>query len=143
MKIRKREINTLIELLFELKLKGRSSRMRTRLIRLLEDNQKTLEQERTQLITEYAEHDENNELVFTDEGKTSVKLRDEDMHEFYNELNLLMDEQMEILEEGHNLEMLSSVKQSVLDSEIEYAEDRATIYDYWCEQFETIPDYEN
>ncbi len=63
MVIKKYEIGELQSFLFNLILNSKESRMRTRFIKLLEDQIELLMVERQQLINDYAQKDENGEIL--------------------------------------------------------------------------------
>lgn len=139
MKFYNYEIEPLTIMLFNMSLKGKSSRMRTRMIKLLESYwQTTFHEEKTELITDYAQKDENGDIQFSDGDKTQALLIPEKIQEFNVEFNSLMNEPFVIDEVESNKELLISVANTFLSCEQEFTQQEATQFDNWCERFEEV-----
>ena len=138
MKLKNYELDSFAKLLFNMKLKGKDSRMRTRLVKLVDEyNREVLSVERTELISQYAKKDESGQIVLN-ENKTQAILIEETIPEFQIEFNLLMNEEYIIEENETNKEMLLTVAYSILNCELEFNGNDAVMYDSWCEQFEDL-----
>lgn len=139
MKITNYEVPRLAELLFNLKLKGKDSRMRTRLINKLNDYIKdTLNREEYELLLEYGLKDANNKFVVNHDG--GYALIPEKANEYYIEMNTLQNESFVIDESESNKEMLLSVAHSIINCDLELDSEMAMLWDKWCGQFEEFID---
>lgn len=138
MKLANYEVPHLINVLFDLKLKSKESRMRSRFIRQLTDYVvNTLGKEEMDLLNEYGQKDENNELIPSEHG--GFKLIEETQSDYHREFFTLQNE-FHIIEENEvNKDMLLSVANSVLAYEdIVLEGEMASLWDKWCEQFEEL-----
>ncbi|MGG1444799.1 hypothetical protein ABE354_22625 [Brevibacillus laterosporus] len=63
MKLANYELPTLYKILYELELTGKQSRMRTRFCKVLGLGINETEEEKDKLIRQYAEYDENGQIV--------------------------------------------------------------------------------
>ena len=131
-KIENRYLQQAISLLFDLPLRGKQSRHRTKFIKLLQNRLKEVEEERVQLAKEYAEKDENgNPIVENNRYKIAEKYKEE----FFKEFEALMSEELVI--EGENFkETLEVVRDILLNCDEYFSGEQAFVYDYLCEQFE-------
>jgi len=125
-----------ISLLFDLPLKGKQSRHRTKFVRLLADRQEEVEKGRIELAKEHAKKDEDGEPIATD-GAYDIEDRDG----FAKDLQELYDEEM-IIEGGDVSGMLKTVKAVLENCDKELSRQEAVIYDYLCDQFEKGVDEE-
>ena len=60
---------------------------------------KKFEQEKNQLLLKYSEKDDKGDVVFEDEQKTQVKIKDDEQEEFNEEFGKLIEEYDEVLKE--------------------------------------------
>lgn len=135
MKFRNYELNLLAQLLFQMKLSGKKSRMRTRFILQVETYLKnTLEPELQVLVEEYGLRDIDNELIPSIEG--GYELIPEKAEEYHKEYNTILEEYYIVEVNETNRDMIQSIAEALLDCEIELSNDEAVLYDRWCEQFE-------
>lgn len=138
MKLKNYEIDAFTKLLYDMKLKGKESRMRTRLVKQLDEYSRgVIAVERSELITQYAKKDEQGQIVLN-EDKTQAILSEDTIPEFNAEYSILMNEQYVIEENETNKEMLLNVAQSVLNCDIELSGNEAIMYDNWCEGLEEL-----
>jgi hypothetical protein len=128
--IENRYLGQAISLLFDLSLRGKQSRHRTKFVKLLNDRLKEVEEQRIQLAKEHAKKDENGEPI-TNDGKFDI----EDMDAFMKDLEELYDEKM-VIEGGDAQGMLKTVKDVLLNCDKEFSGQEAMIYDYLCDIFE-------
>lgn len=122
------------DLLFNLSLKGKQSRHRTRFLKLIEDRIKEVTEQERQLLKEHCHLGEDGEPKKIDDGKRwDVK----DLEEFAKDKRELYEEKL-IIEGGDYHGMLKTLKSIVLDCEVEWQGQQAFTYDYLCEQFEGV-----
>ncbi|WP_141904016.1 hypothetical protein [Lysinibacillus sp. Y5S-8] len=138
------EIGELQSFLFNLILKGKESRMRTRFIKLLEDQIDLIKMERQQLINDYALKDESGKIV-TDtkeihnkEEEVVVFPSEEAEKEAQMQIMLMMDEDFIMEETADKIEMLTTLQNIILNCELEFTGQKAVLYDRFCEIFEDI-----
>lgn len=132
--IKNHEVAEFGNFLLELKLKGHSSNMRVRLVRLLDERLALINEEREALFEDYVMKDENgNPIKELDEetGKEIFPL--ENGNEYQKELQKLLLEDFIIEENEARSLMLSEVRSAVLNCEIEFSGKEAMQYDRWCE----------
>lgn len=141
-KIVNRDIQAFVELLFELPLKGVSSRMRTRFIRLLEDRYHMVVEEAEALQKEYAKKDESGEVIYKEvkmpDGEIAQGFDFEDLESYRVEVDILMDEEYVVEITPDLSKVVMSVKDSLLESELVLSGHKATAYDTLCDILDTI-----
>lgn len=141
-KIKNSDIQSFVELLFEMPLKGSASRMRTRFIRLLEERYLMIVEEAETLQKEYAKKDESGEIIYKTvkmpDGESVEGFDFEDLDSYQREVAKLMEEEYVISITPEIDKMLISVKESVLNSDLELSGHTATAYDSLCEILESI-----
>lgn len=131
-----KEIEPLMEFLYEMSLKSKASRMRTRFISKLNHHvSEYITPEKENLIDQYSQKDENGEAVLADDKK-GIKLIEEKIPEFYKEFQILMNEDFVLDEIDSNKDMILSVANSLLNCDIDINGQTALLYDQWCEQME-------
>lgn len=142
-KLKNKEINMLAEFLMGLSLKGRESRMRTRLVRILQEHfQETFLAEQQQLVEEHAEYNEDGEIVtetrtLKDGTKQTVnKIKKENVVEFNRDIQDLLDEEYTIEENDNTKKMLETVANAVFEYDKELSGQKAFQYDRICDMFE-------
>lgn len=138
LKIKNHELETFAFLLYEMKLGGKKSRMRTRLFKVLQNHLDDLKEANELLISEYALHDENGELSYADKDKTKIQLDMQTAQEYYKEYEVLSNEEVVIEINEATQDMILTVAQSLLEEEVELNKNEAIIYDNICEQLEDL-----
>lgn len=136
MKIQNGEIKAFSEFLLSLELKGKQSRMRTRFIRILEQQLRMVSVEYKLLVQEYAHLDENKEpktIMLNDVEVFDMK----DLPSFQAEYEELMKEEFVILRDESNEEMLQAIAQMVLDCDSTFSGEQALQYDRFCDIVES------
>ncbi|MFY0516843.1 hypothetical protein ACOMCU_03285 [Lysinibacillus sp. UGB7] len=146
--IKNYEIGELQAFLFNLILKGKESRMRTRFIKLLEQQLNQVNQERQQLVDEYAEKDGNGEILYTTEIVDGKEIEmplfsEEAEKEVQQQILTLLHEDFIIEETAEKIDMLHILQDIVLNCDLEFTGKKATLYDKFCEIFEDIRLLEN
>lgn len=132
------EVEGLTNFLMEQKLAGKRSRMRTRFSKLLIARLEEIEKDKTELLKEYVEREENGDfaICYDEETKqTSYKITDIDS--FNTEYDILMKEEFIIFENPEREEMMDVVRDVVLNCESAYSGKEAIQYDRWCEIVES------
>jgi PHD/YefM family antitoxin component YafN of YafNO toxin-antitoxin module len=124
-----------INLLGKLSLKGKKSRHRTKMIKDLMEGVKEFEDQRQLIIKEHCNLNEEGEPVtITKEGGAE--------HYDVKNLKAFEKDQKELLEETYTLEggnvtgYLKTMKDVLLECELEWSGQEADIYDYLCDEFE-------
>lgn len=141
LKFKNYELEPLANLLYDLELKGKDSRMRTRFIKVIATHLNDIVQkERADLIQEYATKNEDGSIKVVEGREHDVYIDPLREAEFYNEIEVLMAEELYIEESEGNKNMLLSVAETVLNGEIVVKGELASLYDMWCEEFEKVKD---
>lgn len=144
MKFHNYELDAFSEVIFNINLKGKKSRMRTRLLKQISEYlEKTIQPEKDELFKQYAERDDNGEMIFSEDGSL-IKIDPDKLDEFNQELQSLMNETYTLEENETNQEIITIVGNSLIDCELEFQGQMANFYDTWCEKFEeAIERYES
>ncbi|MDQ0254935.1 putative RNase H-like nuclease (RuvC/YqgF family) [Evansella vedderi] len=131
-KIENAKLGQAADLLFNLSLKGKQSRHRTKFIKVLNERLKEVEEQRVQLAKEHSRIDDKGEPQVVD-GKFDIMV----MEDFQKDLKELYKEEL-VIEGGDAQGMLKTVKDILLKSleDKEWEGQEAVIYDYLCDQFE-------
>lgn len=134
MQIKNKDISNTYKMLFDLELKGKTSRLRSRFNRILQEHYNNIIQpEENELKNQYAIKDENNEIIIDDKGNFKVT------EEYLNEMSILLNEELHIDLNEANKEMLLTVANIFLDEELMIVSgELAETYDSVCEQFEYV-----
>ncbi|WP_453992096.1 DUF1617 family protein [Bacillus nitroreducens] len=131
-KIENRKLGQAIDLLFNLSLKGKQSRHRTKFIKTLSDRLNEVAEQEKELLKEHCHLDEDGEPKTINDGKNwDVK----DVDAFVKDCNELYEEEL-VIDGGDNHGMLKTVKEVLLNCDVEFSGQDASIYDYLCDQFE-------
>lgn len=128
------EVKELGDFLYKLKLKGKQSRMRTRFIKMLEDHLIQVENERQQLVEDYAKKDEDGKFITEDDnGDKRPVFENED--ELKQEIAILMTEDFIIEESSDKEVMLNTIREIIYEygESTEMSGDEAMLYDRFCE----------
>lgn len=135
MKIMNSEIEEMSRFLLNLKLRGFENRMRNKFLKLLTNHLKTVQEEHIDLLKEYCKTNEQNEfLTITQDGKTFYDI--DDVEGFQKQYVKLMEESLYIEVNDGTIEMLSSVKNIILNCDMEFSGNEALKYESYCELFE-------
>lgn len=131
-KIENQKLGQIIDLLFNLSLKGKQSRHRTKFIKLLSERLNEVAEQEQELLKEHCHLDDNGRPKTVDEGQRyDVK----DLDAFAKDKQELYEETM-VIDGGDAQGMLQTVKKVLFDCEKEFSGQEAVAYDYICEQFE-------
>lgn len=138
MKLRNIEIEPFVEFLMSFELKGKESRLRTRLVKLLNEKLVDFRDEHLELVKDYAKLDENQNPVII-EKENGVQAYDiENIDEFNYQYDLLMFEEFTIEKTEERAEMLSFVKDMILDCDKVFSGLEALRYDRFCDIVEQV-----
>ena len=138
LKIKNYELDTLAHVLFEMKLGTKKSRMRTKLLKIVDNMIQEYSMSHNLLIEEFALFNEAGELEFLDTEQTRVKLCDATANEYYTAYDILSNEENIIEVSEANKDMILTVAESFLEADVEISQGGAIVYDNLCEQFEAI-----
>lgn len=139
MKFKNYEVEDLANLLFNLSLKGKDSRMRTRFVTLLEHQlNNIIIKEEKELIDQYAKKDEEGNIVTDQENSNVFELKKETAQEYHEERHSLLNEYFYIEENESNKMVILTVAEIILEGDFEVSGKMAKQYDEWCEQFEAV-----
>jgi len=134
MQIKNKDISNTYKMLFDLELKGKTSRLRSRFNRFLQEHHNSrIDVEENELRNQYAIKDENNKIIIDDKGNFKVT------EEYLNEMSILLNEELHIDLNEANKEMLLTVANLFLGEELMIVSgELAETYDSVCEQFEYV-----
>lgn len=132
------EIKAFGDFLYELSLKGKDSRMRSRFIAIMEEQLALISKEREILLQDYAKKDEHGEPERNkdEEGREFVVL--EDTFSFNLEVSKLMNEDFIVDVKNEKVEMIKSIQDVVLNVDKEFSGVEAERYDRFCEIVESV-----
>lgn len=131
-KIENNKLGQVIDLLFDLSLKGKQSRHRTKFIKLLSERFQEYQNDFKLLLKEHCHLDDNgNPKTTTDGQHWDVK----DVDAFIKDKKELDEEEI-VIEGGNYHGMLKTVKEVLFNCDKEFRGQEAMIYDYICEKFE-------
>lgn len=121
-----------MNLLFQLPLKGKQSRQRSKMIKLLNERLEEVSDQEKELLKEHCHLDEDGEPKKKNDDKEWDVIALED---YLKDRKELYEEEL-VIEGNNNTGMLSTVKKVLDECEIELSGDDAASYDYLCDQFE-------
>lgn len=133
-KLKNATLGQVIDLLFNMSLKGKESRHRSQFIRVLDEQLKEVEKQEKELLKEHCHLDEegNPKTVEKEEGTYwDVK----DVKAFAADKTELYEEEF-VIEGGNAYGMLKTLKNVLLNTDVAFSGREAVLYDYLCEQFE-------
>lgn len=141
MKLKNIEISVFRDLIFNLKLKGKSNRLRVRLLELLDNRLELIRRDNLQLIEEFAERNSENDILYSDIEQTQPILKEG----FNEELDKLANEYFYIETTMSNKDLLLNICDIFLDDncDVEASGDMAILFDKWCNQCEEIVEFYN
>lgn len=124
--------------LYGLNLVRKQSRMRRRLITLLDERNKVYLEDRKELQEEHSNKDDEGKAIIVDDKYDII-----DMVAFNNDLKELNEEKL-VIEGGDHREMIRTIQEILRKFENEeYGAQDSEIYDYLCEQFKIDEEGEN
>lgn len=136
LRIKNNQLNEFGQFLLTLELKGKKSRLRTRFIKLLNEQLKQFNEEHALLLKEHCHLDE--------EGNPKTVERDnqqywdiKDIPSYKQDYNELLEEEF-IIEGEDKRDMLLVVKDAILDCDKSFSGSEAMLYDQWCDIVESI-----
>jgi hypothetical protein len=135
MKIENHRIEEFTHFLLSLRLKGSDNRMRNRLVKILQNQLKILQEEHKELLNEYCKKDGNGEFITIQKNGTSFYDID-DVKGFQVEFQILMEENLHIPMDANNQAMLKAVRDVVVNCDLEFSGTDALNYEYYCEILE-------
>lgn len=130
--IKNAQLGQAISLLFDLSLKAKKSRQRTKFVKLLNERLEEVRGQEKELLKEHCELDESGEPLKTEDGKG---FQAKDTVAFMKDQQELYEEQL-IVDGVENQEMLRTMKQILEECDEEFSGKEAMTYDYLYGQFE-------
>ncbi len=117
--------------------------MRTRFLKLLEDQLNLVNQERQQLVADYADKDDNGEVLYNkeivDNKEIEIPIFGKDAEkEVQRQILTLLHEDFIIEETADKIDMLQVLQEILLNLDLEFTGKKATLYNRYCEIFEDI-----
>ncbi|QXE02777.1 DUF1617 family protein [Terribacillus sp. DMT04] len=130
-KIENAKLGQAIDLLFNMPLKGKKSRHRSKLVKLLQERLKEVGDQELDLIKEFAGEDEEGNPKRKEDGSFAI----DNPKEFRQQQDELFEEEY-VIDGGDAQGMLKTVKEVLLNYDEELSGQKAVIYDYLCDAFE-------
>lgn len=132
------ELKVFGEFLYDLSLKGKDSRMRSRFVALIDAQLQLIQNERDILLRDYAKRDEKGEVITTtdEEGRTMAILSDAPTYNL--EISKLMNEDFTIEIKDDNKDMIKTVQEAIFNVDKEFSGFEAESYNRLCEVFEAV-----
>lgn len=130
--IQNNQVQAAAKFLFDLKLKAKNSRQRTKLVKILAKRTEEMTEQERELLKEHCELDKNGEPL---KSKDGTGYQPKDMKGFIRDQKELFDEEL-IIEGGDNREMIRTVRKILEELDEELSGKEAAIYEYLYEQFE-------
>jgi len=137
LKIKNKDILNTHKILYDLKLKGKASRLRSRFNRLIQQHyNNVIQPEEIELRKQYATKDEQGEIIYDENGNFKASV------DYVNEMDMLMEEYFHIDLNEANKEMLLAIAKLFLDENlIVVSGELAETYDMVCSQFEYVSNF--
>lgn len=132
MKLKNWMLKPMTEMIGNLTLKGKVSRHRTKFVNTLIELEKEKEEDRIELLREYAMKDENGDMV-VDENNNVKFNSEEDVLEYQKDYQELMNEEPLINISEETKEVVTKL---MLDGDFEVGGNNAQAYDSICEMLE-------
>ena len=130
-KIENIKISPVIKILYDIPLKGKQSRHRTKFIKLLDGRLKEVGEEESEILKEHCHLDDDGNPKKTDKGtQWDVK----NIEYFANDRNELYREEF-VIDGGNNQEILNTVKDILGNLARDFSGQDATIYNELCDAF--------
>lgn len=127
------EVEPFMKFLLELELAGKQSRMRTKIVKILNERSTEIDNDRIELAKEYAMKEEDGTPITEtlENGQTVYKM--ENRYAFDHQYGLLMREELIIVDSPDKQDMLDTVKDAILNTNQIFSGQQALEYDRWCE----------
>lgn len=131
LKIEKGKLAPIINILYDLPLKGKQSRHRTKFIKILQEKHEEYREDLKELLKEHCNLNEAGEPIIKEDNTYDFK----DIHAFMKDKKELDEE--EVVVEGTEYQpILRTVKEVLFNCDREFSGEEAMNYDYICERFE-------
>jgi len=135
MKIKNSYIEDFATFILSFRLKGTENRMRNRFVKVLQNHLKVLQEEHKELLEEYCKKDsDGNFNTINKDGKSFYDI--DDVRGFQVEFDILMQENLVIHNDEANKQMITTLKDIILNCDKEFSGQEALIYETYCEMFE-------
>lgn len=130
LRIKNSLVEGVMELLFNLELRGKQSRQRTKFIKRLNEQLIEVKEQRMDLIKEHSNLDEEGKPVIIDNVYDII-----DMEAFNKDIAELFAEEL-IISSPVDDEMLKTIKQVLDECDVAFSREQAIVYDELCEAFD-------
>ena len=140
MRIPNHLVSPFTDFLLSLELPFRQSRMRSKLVKQARNYLQELQGEEQELLKKYGDKDEEGKLITKvneDNGNTYVPLDSIDP-QFYKDLSILMQDDWVIDESESNKDMLTTVREIILNYEGTLSGEQAMQFDVYADAFENL-----
>lgn len=135
MRIKNYQIASMIELLYPLTMSAKNSRLKVKFLKqLMTHQQEYIATNDSQLQLQFANRNEEGDIIFEDEEKTKFKVSDE----YFMEKQILLNEEFIIEMNESNKMTLLFIADLILEGEFEISGDIAFFYEDWCEEAEKV-----
>lgn len=131
LKIKNSLVEGAMELLFNLELRGKQSRHRTKFIKRLNEQLTEIKEQRMDLVKEHSNLDEEGNPIVIDNLYDIV-----DLDAFNKDVAELFAEEL-IISSPVDDEMLKTIKQILDECDVAFSREQAIVYDELCEAFDT------
>ncbi|MBX0320211.1 DUF1617 family protein [Shouchella clausii] len=133
-KIKYAYLNATADLFYQMPARGKRSRHLVRVIKVIDERLKLIDEQKMELIKEHSHLNEDGEpkVIKTEDGEHfDIK----DLEAFKKDIDELMNESL-VIDGGDYEETLLTVKDILLNTDREFQGKEAVLYNYLCEQFE-------
>ncbi len=139
LKIKANQIKGFADFLMSLELKGTKSRMRVRLVKMLDEKLESIQQEYIDhVVKEHCQLDEEGNPKTKDvNGQRHWDIKD-DKQEDFNKDYLELWNETHVIEGEDNKVMFVSVRESVLNCDKAFSGQEALMFDQWCDLVEAM-----
>lgn len=135
------EVSSLAEFIHALVLNGKESRWRTKFYNVLAKHHNEVKGFEFELIKEYANLDDNGEVIFLDKELGIIDMNEENRFKYREQLSVLLNEELIIPCDEENKKMLTIVGNVLLDGDFEVNPNSAGLYALWCDKFEDVIEF--
>lgn len=138
---------SLYDFLYKQMLHGQESRMRTRFLNQLYDHYKMVVEKRDKTLEELAERDKDKNIIYLDEQgndtldkekSVKYKISSEVREKFNKDFAEFLNTDYVIEVNASNADMISTIRNIVLNTDEGFQGKMSEIYDAWCIAFENV-----
>lgn len=140
LKIKNRNLTTLLRFLASVPLAGKESRERTRFIEVCEPRIIEMDKLRNELLQKFSEKDEAGQpvLVENPDGTNRYDVSPTNLEEFQTAYNAYGEEDFTLDILDGNISKVRTVRDLILNTDQKFSGQTAAEYDKWCDAFEAL-----